>query len=172
MNKTEEASGRDAFASMEDNGLRHLVFSIKNEEYALPLLSVKEVIGMTGTTPIPQSPAYFKGVINLRGQIIPIIDLRVKLGLLTHADGPETSIIILDYGTSCVGLVVDSINCVLVFSSNEVVAATFSDNALKHSCIREVAKKGDRLILSLDVELMLNISDRQILSQKNLKQVA
>ncbi len=76
---------------------RFLCFSLGNEHYAIPLLTVKEVIAPPETTPVPQTPAYFKGIMNLRGQVISVIDLRTKLGI-KPLQSAENAVIICDSG--------------------------------------------------------------------------
>lgn len=97
MNRIEKnLSNEHRSQSQNDDSLRYLIFSLSGEEFAIPLLDVKEVIGPSEATPIPNTPSYFKGIINLRGQVISVMDLRLKLNLKKAECGPEASIIILD----------------------------------------------------------------------------
>src|SRR5512138_69685 len=92
-------------------GSRYINFSIGNESYCMEILKVRELMGMTDITPLPQTPAFIRGVINLRGQIIPIVDLRLKFGLQFRDYTKRTSIIVceVDCGEKVLmGLVVDS----------------------------------------------------------------
>src|SRR4051812_41249332 len=91
---------------------RFLSFSLGNEEYGVPLLAVKEVIAMPEITPIPYTPSYFLGIMNLRGQVISVMDLRQKLGV-KPSQSSETAVIICDLNSLSIGVVVDSINSVL-----------------------------------------------------------
>ena len=149
-----------------DSNQRYLAFSLRAEQYAIPLLQVKEVIGMTDPTPIPQVPSYFKGIINLRGQVISVIDLRTKLQLSTSTDGSETSIIILDLESLCLGVIVDSINCVLALEPNDISAPPDGTDA-KDQFLTGVARKDNRLTLLLDIKATLNIQDMNLLQSKN-----
>ena len=137
---------------------RYLAFSLRAEQYAIPLLQVKEVIGMTEPTPIPQTPAYFKGIINLRGQVISVIDLRTKLQLSKAADGPETSIIILDLEPLCLGVIVDSINSVLALSPEDLSPAPDATD-LKDQYLTNVARQENQLTLILDIRATLSVQD-------------
>jgi purine-binding chemotaxis protein CheW len=137
---------------------RYLAFSLKSEQYAIPLLEVKEVIGMTEATPIPGTPSYFRGIINLRGQVISVIDLRAKLQLVKPENGPETSIIILDLDQLCLGVIVDSINSVLALGPEDLSPAPDGTD-LKEQYLTGVARRDNRLTLLLDVRATLNIQD-------------
>ncbi len=90
---------------------RYLCFNLGAEEFALPLLSIREVIAKGDITPLPQMPPYFLGIMNLRGEVISVIDLRLKLGL-KPAQSQEASIIVIDYEGIRVGLLVDLIESV------------------------------------------------------------
>lgn len=156
MNRIEKNLSSDS-----DDSLRYLIFSLSGEEFAIPLLDVKEVIGLSATTPIPNTPAYFKGIINLRGQVISIMDLRLKLNLKKADYGPEASIIILDMDSHFLGVIVDSINCVLPFTPEEMSEAPASAvTSIKESFIKSIGKKDKRLILNLDIGAILNPEDR------------
>src|SRR4051812_20439300 len=106
-------------AKHPQSGERQLVFSLGAESFAIPLLSVKEVIAVPEVTPIPFAPAHFKGIMNLRGQVISIIDLRAKLGIKPRVGG-ETSVIICDLAPICLGVIVDSIDCVVAPESTQM----------------------------------------------------
>ena len=99
------------------NGARFLSFTVDSENYCMDILKVKELMGMTAITPLPRTPQFIRGVINLRGQIIPIIDLRLKFGLAFHEYTKRTCIIVVevDYEneTILMGLVVDAIQDVV-----------------------------------------------------------
>jgi purine-binding chemotaxis protein CheW len=162
MNRIEKNVSSDHRAQAQsDDSLRYLIFSLSEEEFAIPLLDVKEVIGLSATTPIPNTPAYFKGIINLRGQVISIMDLRLKLNLKKADYGPEASIIILDMDSHFLGVIVDSINCVLPFTPEEMSEAPSSAvTSVKEAFIKSIGKKDKRLILNLDIGAILNPADR------------
>jgi purine-binding chemotaxis protein CheW len=87
-------------------GNRYLSFSLGTEEYAIPLLAVKEVIAMPEFTSVPYTPSHFLGIMNLRGQVISVMDLRKKLGIKPGSTA-ETAVIICDLSPLCIGVVVD-----------------------------------------------------------------
>ena len=104
-----------------------LVFALGGEEFAVPLLKVKSVLALPRTTAVPYMPDYYLGVINLHGQIVSVIDLRMKLKL-EFENSSETSVVVLESGKTCIGVVVDSINRVLsVKTEKEVEPVTILD---------------------------------------------
>lgn len=144
---------------------RYLCFNLGTEEFAIPLLTVKEVIGIPETTPIPQSPPYFAGIMNLRGQVISIMDLRVKLGIKT-TKSEETSVIILDLGDSFLGMMVDQVNSVQLIPAGDISPKPTVDNGKAHDYINGVYRKQDHLILVLDIAKALSIQDKNQLNKK------
>lgn len=101
--------------------LEYIVFSLGLDEYAFPLGRVKSVVALPKITPVPYQPSYYRGVINLRGQIVSVIDLRSRLQMEPAQPTLETSVIILDLKTYCVGVIVDSINRVLYVNNVDEV---------------------------------------------------
>ena len=148
---------------------RYLRFSLGIEEYAIPLLDVKEVIAMPEVTPIPQTPTHFLGIMNLRGQVITIMDLRLKLGIKAEK-GAETSVIITDLGEISVGVVVDSINAVLNPNPKDLAEKPELSNGVKSSeYITGVYKKESGLVLLLNIPKLLNFEDKKIATQATKK---
>jgi purine-binding chemotaxis protein CheW len=137
---------------------RYICFTLGTQDFAIPLLQVKEVIGNIEITPIPQSPSYYKGIMNLRGQVIPVIDLRTKLGI-QKGKAKEVTIIILDFTPHSIGVIVDSIESVNSYGPNDISAAEESDFFIKSDFILGVAKKDKRLTMILHLKAILNISD-------------
>jgi purine-binding chemotaxis protein CheW len=137
---------------------RFIEFSLGREDYAIPLLMVREVISVPDTTPIPKSPAHFLGIMNLRGQVISVVDLRKKLKIEAKKD-KEEAVIIVDIGGMNIGVVVDSINKVLAFSSDEVSEMPEVENQLNTQYIFGVYKKENSLIVLLDIAKVLDLKD-------------
>jgi purine-binding chemotaxis protein CheW len=144
---------------------RYLAFTLSNEQFAIPLGQVKEVIGYQNATPIPQSPPYFKGVINLRGQIIPIVDLRLKLKIAKAELGPETAIIILDLQPLCLGVVVDTIDCVHAFSGADIDTTGGGGGYARQDYVSGIAKKEKQLVILLDIRSALDTADTALINQ-------
>jgi len=137
---------------------RFIEFSLGKKDYAIPLLMVREVISVPETTPIPRSPSHFLGIINLRGQVISVVDLRKKLKLETK-QGKEEAVIIVDIGSMNIGMVVDSINKVLAFSFDEVSEMPEVENQINTQYILGVYKKEHSLTVLLDITKVLDLKD-------------
>jgi len=138
---------------------RYLCFSLGKDKFAIPLLQVKEVIADVETTNIPQAPAHFKGVMNLRGQVISIVDLRVKLKCGKPEKTTETTIIILDLDPLQLGVVVDSVDSVVEYETTDISATPETDTSVKVDYIMGVAKNNNMLTLMLDLRKALNADD-------------
>lgn len=140
---------------------RYLAFQFGGEQYAIPLLLVREVIEMSTPTPIPQAPSYFRGVIDLRGQLISVIDLRVKLNLKQTTDGPKTAIIILNKENVNMGFIVDRVNSVLAFSSQDISPPPHSVVGLEGPLIG-VARSGNQVTMILNHQVALDSHDIEL----------
>ena len=140
------------------SGERHLSFSLGGEGFAIPLLSVKEVIALPETTPVPHTPSYFIGIMNLRGQVISVLDLRDKLGLKADRT-EETAVIICEFGDSPLGVVVDSVDSVLTPLEDDISEKPDIDGGTKSDYITAIYRKDDHLILFLDIERTLESED-------------
>ena len=142
------------------NSKRFLCFNLEKEEFAIPLISVREVIGVPEVTPIPQSPNYFLGIMNLRGQVLSVMDLRTKLGIKsTRTD--ETAVIILDLGDYHLGVMVDQVNSVVELNDSDVSEKPPIDSSKIAESITGVFRRNDKLILMLDVYKSLSLEDRK-----------
>ena len=138
---------------------RFLEFSLGEEDYALPLLSVREVISVPETTPIPKAPSHFSGIMNLRGQVISVVDLRTKLKIKPKENNHEESVIIVDLNGMNLGIVVDSINKVLAFTTDEVNDVPEIESQVNAEYINGVYRKEDALTVLLDVAKVLDLKD-------------
>lgn len=154
---------------LSDSNDRYLAFQLGSEQYAIPLLTVKEVIEMTEPVPVPQTPTYFKGIINLRGQVISILDLRTKLKLSQTPIGPKTAIIILDLDPGlAVGVVVDRVNSVLSFEQENMsppLDQTFGINA---EFLTGIARRDDKLTLLLNIRSALDLEELKTSAQSSV----
>jgi len=138
---------------------RFLEFSLGLEDYAIPLLSVREVISVPETTPIPKAPPHFLGIMNLRGQVISVVDLRTKLKIKPKENNHEESVIIVDINGMNLGIVVDSINKVLAFTTEEVNDVPEIESQVNAEYIKGVYRKEDALTVLLDVAKVLDLKD-------------
>jgi len=150
---------------------RYLCFSLGKEKFGMPLLQVKEVIAHTETTPIPQAPPYFTGVMNLRGQVISIYDLRTKLKVGKPDVTPETTVVILDINGLFLGVVVDTVNSVTHFEASAISGPPDHDASVKADYIVGVARQDKELTLLVDLRKVLNTEDAKVMNSLNKKAV-
>ena len=142
-------------------GERFLNFSLGTEEFAIPLLSVKEVIGIPAFTPIPQSPSYFSGLTNLRGTVIPVLDLGQKLNIPVQQTS-ERAVIILNIGSIVVGIMVDSVNQVIAPKINDLSPRPETDPTVRTDYIISVYRRDQQLTLLVDIAMALGTQDWDI----------
>ncbi len=138
---------------------RYLNFSLGSEEYAIPLLSVKEVIAVPEVRPMPFSPVYLLGLMNLRGQIIPIFDLRKKLNV-KHEVKSDGAVIICDMESLEVGVLVDSVNSVYAPDPETISEPPATHN--KNSNINLIFRKDNKLVLVIDIKKTFNEDDHKV----------
>ncbi len=143
---------------MDKSGLegKYLTFSLAGEEYGIGILKVKEIIGMMPITMVPRTPDFVKGVINLRGKVIPVVDLRRKFSMQSMDYTERTCIIVVEIsgqgGSILMGIVVDSVSEVLNIKRTEIEDAPVLGSALDTNYIRGMAKinKGVKILLDID----------------------
>jgi len=145
-------------AIMEKEG-KYLTFALANEEYGLEILKVREIIGYMEITAVPQTPAYVKGVINLRGQVIPVIDLRAKFGMETTDITEETCIIVVEASQGnrsfSTGIVVDHVEEVLDIAGEDIEEAPQFGSAVNTDFILGMGKIGESVKILLDIDMVL-----------------
>ncbi|MFH1060614.1 MAG: chemotaxis protein CheW [Pseudomonadota bacterium] len=138
---------------------KFLTFLLDREQYGIAILKVREIIGLVPITPIPRTPGYVKGVANLRGKVIPVLDLRLKFGLAAAAYDERTCIIVVDAagaaGASLLGLVVDGVNEVAHIRGEEVEPAPSFGLAVDTSFILGLAKGAGEVKILLDIDQVL-----------------
>ena len=133
---------------------KYLTFSLAAEEYGIGILKVKEIIGMMGITTMPQAPVYVKGVINLRGKVIPVVDLRLKFGLPEIEHTEQTCIILVNVGRE-IGIIVDTVSEVLDIPDANIDAPPTLGGSLDSSFILGLGKVGDAVKILLDIDRVL-----------------
>ncbi len=151
---------KDNLTSTDQN--RYIEFSLGDEDYAIPLLMVKEVISIPDTTPIPKAPKHFVGLMNLRGQVISIVDLRTKLNIKPTELETDNAVIIVDFQGVNIGVIVDSINRVLAFTNSEVQEMPELEFQVRADYISGVFKKDEGLTVLLDIAKCLDVKDQSI----------
>ena len=154
-----------AVQAMTDKEGKYLTFSLAGEEYGIGILKVKEIIGMMPVTIVPQTPKYIKGVVNLRGKVIPVIDLRLKFSM-TAADYTErTCIIVVEITaagrTILMGIVVDSVSEVLNIKAADIEQTPSFGTRLDTEYILGMAKTGGTIKILLDIDRILSVEELQ-----------
>ena len=138
---------------------KYLTFSLAGEEYGIGILKVKEIIGMMEITRVPQTPSYVKGVINLRGKVIPVIDLRQKFGLEAGEYTERTCVVVVevlrDGGQVLIGSVVDSVSEVLNIKEGEIEETPDFGVEMDTQYLLGMAKAGGGIKLLLDIDSVL-----------------
>jgi len=152
----------DSAASATD-GTQFLTFTLGAEEYGVAILNVQEIRGYSPATPIPNTPPYVKGVMNLRGTIVPVIDLRVRLGMSAVDYGPFTVIIVMAVGAKVVGAIVDAVSDVLTIADGAVQTAPTFGTDVDVRFVAGIAQAGSGLVVLLDAERMLRHDDLPLL---------
>ena len=138
-----------------DLGGKFLSFFLGDEEYGLEILTVQEIIGMMDITPVPQTPDYIQGVINLRGKVIPIVDLRTKFMMPGADRTSETCIIVVQANGIQTGIVVDKVSEVLDIPGNAIEDAPAFGSDVRTDYILGIGKSEDRVKLLLDIDRVL-----------------
>jgi len=134
---------------------RQLVaFALGHEEFGVPITRVQEIIRHTRPRPIPESPAHVEGVINLRGRIIPVVDLRARLGAAGER-AEDSKIVIVELASATVGIEVDEVREVLTVQAEDCEPAPQGASSVSGEAIDSVAKLGGRLLVILDLDSLL-----------------
>jgi len=149
---------------MEIAGGKFLTFLLGNEEYGIPIHKIKEIIGIMDITSIPRTPDFIKGVINLRGKIIPVMDLRLKFGLGGKEYNQRTCIIVVDIdynGTrKLMGIVVDTVSEVVNIQGSEIEIPPRYGGSVDMSFLTGMGKVKGKVILLLDIEKILDSEEQ------------
>ncbi len=150
----DQPEGKDekrTFSAQKSLGQKYLGFRLDDEIFGFELLSVREIIRMTDITHIPRSPAFIRGIINLRGKIIPVVDLRKKFCLPARDDTDVTCIIVVDIGNIETGVVVDRVAQVLSFESNDIEESPCFSGKHETDYILGIGKRDNKVVVLLDV---------------------
>ncbi len=146
----------------ENEELLQLVsFNIGNEEFGIDILKVQEIIRLMTITKVPNSPEFVEGVVNLRGRVIPVIDLRIKLGLAKIDHNNDTRIIVVEINNSTIGFIVDAVSEVLRIPKNITEPPPPIAAGIDSDFITAVGKLEDRLLILLDLEKILSSSEKE-----------
>ena len=154
-------------------GGKFLTFSLAGEDYGLEILKVQEIIGVMNITPIPRTPDFVKGVMNLRGKIIPVIDLRSKFGMDEIEQTEETCIIVVQVVRSdrhlTMGVVVDRVYEVVDITTKQIEGAPSFGTAVDTDYILGMGKLDDKVVILLDVDRVLTSGEIKMVEKATKK---
>lgn len=148
----------------DDELLQLVTFSIGEEEFGVNILKVQEIIRTMDITKVPRAPDFVEGVINLRGKVIPIIDLRNRFGLSSKPEDKDTRIIVIEINNIIVGFVVDAVSEVLRIPAGTVEPPPPVVAGVDSDYISGVGKLKERLLIMLDLDRLLSTEDMDMLS--------
>lgn len=153
----------DQKASELSEILQLVSFKIGNEEFGVDILKVQEIIKMIQITKVPNSPVFVEGVINLRGRVIPVIDLRTKLGMKKIEIDKNSRIVVVEIDGKTIGFIVDAVSEVLRIPRNITEAPPPMVAGIDAEYITAIGKLEDRLLILLDLEKILSLEEKSIL---------
>ncbi len=142
----------------------YLTFRLDQEEYGIDILKVQEIRGYEKPTRIANAPAFIKGVVNLRGTIVPIIDMRLKFNCAKAEYNSFTVVIILNLRNRIVGIVVDSVSDVMELAPENLKAAPEIDSSIDSSAVVGLGSVGDRMLILLEIEKLMSSADMGLVS--------
>ena len=155
--------------SVSDKEGKYLTFTLAEEQYGIGILKVKEIIGMQPITPVPQTPEHVKGVINLRGKVIPVVDLRLRFAMEAMAYNERTCIIVVEIdgvsGTVQIGIVVDAVSEVVNIKGEEIEDTPTFGTKLNTDYILGMAKMEGGVKILLDINRVLSAEDMAALAK-------
>jgi purine-binding chemotaxis protein CheW len=137
---------------------KYLTFKLGDEEYGVEILKVREIIGLLDITAVPRMPEYMKGVINLRGKVVPVVGLRLKFGLEEIDHTEQTCIIVVDVGKE-IGIIVDTVSEVLDISGENIEPAPSIGASVDTSFILGMGKVGEAVKILLDIDKVLSTGE-------------
>ena len=164
-----EDKGRSVLDDVDDEGEddsqrdKYLTFRVGEEDYALPIAQVVEIVGILPVTEVPDMPPFVRGVINLRGRVIPAIDVRIRFGMKPRDYDPRTCVIVVDLAGTSVGLIVDTVREVISITPNAVALPPAIQSQSRF--VKGLGRVGDSVKIMLELEKLLR--DAQFASPAN-----
>ena len=155
--------------------MEYLTFKLDGDEFAVDVLKSREIVDLRSVTKVPQSPDFMLGVINLRGSVVPVIDLRLKFGMEKAESTQATSIVVMDVlvdgETIIVGTVVDSVEEVIELSDSQIEPAPRIGTRLNTEFIKGMGKQDDQFLIILDIDRVFS-SDELMMVQGAVEPLA
>lgn len=158
-------------SDLEQTNCQYVTFSLGEELFGLEVKRTREILSLTPVTKVPQTPAYLLGVINLRGQVVPVIDMRLKLSLPVQDNSEDTCILVVevlvDGETIIVGALADAVREVLEIRSDQVEPAPRLGTRLNTDFIKGMGKVGEEFLILLDINRVFSSNDLVMLQDKS-----
>lgn len=156
-----QASERDAISpeNSKSEQTEYLSFRIGENEYSVDIMSVREIRGWTKTTSLPHAPRFVRGVINLRGTVLPVVDLAMRLGLTETDPEDRNVIIVVDVGSRVMGMRVDAVSDILSLTNDQLQAPPDVATASSARFVKALTILEDRMVRLLDLEVVLPTGD-------------
>ena len=160
---TAQTLDADATTAVSSEARQYLTFLLDEAEYGVDILRVREIKGWDTVTPLPNTPEYMRGVMNLRGTIMPIIDLRQRLGLESIAYGPSTVVVVLkvmhEHGSRIMGLVVDAVSDVYNIADTKMQPPPDCIGTISTEFVKGLATVNGKMVISVDIDQLLNAGE-------------
>ncbi|HOO27097.1 MAG TPA: chemotaxis protein CheW [Lachnospiraceae bacterium] len=144
---------------------RFLTFALEKETYGIEIRYVTEIIGIQAITELPELPDYIKGIINLRGKIIPVMDVRLRFKKIPRDYNDRTCIIVIEINEVSIGLIVDSVSEVLTINEQDIIEPPKLNNGQQNRYIKSIGKVGNEVKLLLDCNKLLTENEFQELDE-------
>ncbi|OHV12039.1 chemotaxis protein CheW [Kushneria phosphatilytica] len=159
-----DAAARD-LQKVDNEGHEFLVFRLGDEEYGIDILKVQEIRGYEGVTRIANAPEFIKGVTNLRGVIVPIVDLRLRFDIGSAEYTGQTVVIVLNIGNRVVGIVVDGVSDVLTLSSEQIKPAPEFGASLSTQYLTGLGSVDERMLILVDIEKLMTSEEMALVDE-------
>jgi purine-binding chemotaxis protein CheW len=153
-------------STMTTDQQRYLEFQLGTEHFGIPLLEVRELISIPETTPIPYTPKYIKGIMNLRGQVISVVDLRTKLAIKPNEVTNENAVVIVEFEGVILGLIVDAINRVIQAAPEQIKEIPEVKSETNKDYINGVFQNQNELTVLLNLKNLFNVKEISLAVQK------
>jgi purine-binding chemotaxis protein CheW len=154
-------------AVASDATLQLVIFSLLGEEFGVSIRDVREIISNTQITPVPQAPDFVEGVINLRGQIIPIVDLRKRFDLEVNSSKEHSNVVIIEVDDNILGLIVDSVSEVLNIPSGSInPPPALVANGIGAEYIKGIGNYNDKMIILIDLQKVFSADELKSIAEK------
>lgn len=162
MAKVENLKTINETISMSTGG-QYVTFTLEGEEYSVEILKVQEIIGYTNFTKVPNVPSFVRGVINLRGSVVPVVDLRLKFAMAEKEYDKFTVILILEVRGRVIGAIVDAVSDVVSLNESEIQPTPDFSSGIRVDFIKSMGRKDDKLIIMLDIDKVLSDGELEML---------